>query len=373
MVPDRSSLSSSGTSTVDHHRAGRIAIIGATGVVGREAISILESKGLSRSRILALASERSVGMTIPYASDLLAIESADACDFVGVSVALFCASSDVAQNLAPRAIAAGAAVIDNSSAFRLHPDVPLIVPEINRAALAHGSTLVANPNCSAVILTVAVEPLRQAFGLRAIDIATYQAVSGAGQGGIDDLLNQVKAAALGRTQAPSFFREPCLFNVFSHDSAIEPETGLNVEERKIIDESRKIWSLPTLRITPTCVRVPVLRAHTQAITVELDQPATERDVRDAFAAARGVRVVDDRVASNFPTPLKAAHGDDVLVGRIRPDPGTSPDASGRSRRWCLLACGDQLRKGAASNAIQIADCLGLLTPANAQATSIAIA
>ncbi len=348
--------------SAERTRSDLIAIIGATGVVGREAITILESRGVDRGRIVALASERSVGSLIPYAGDHVTVESADTCDFAGVSVALFCASADVAQQLSPRAIRAGATAIDNSSAFRLRQDVPLVVPEINHATLAQGPSLIANPNCSAVILTISLEPLRNAFGLAAIDLATYQAVSGAGQGGIDDLLGQVNAAAAGRAQAPTYFREPCLFNVFSHDSAVEPDAGLNVEERKIIDEARKIWSLPTLRITPTCVRVPVLRAHTQAITVELSRPASEREVREAFASARGVRVIDDRATSNFPTPLKAAHGDDVLVGRIRPDPGTPLDAAGRSTRWCVLACGDQLRKGAALNAVQIAECLGLVEP-----------
>ncbi|MBK7406451.1 MAG: hypothetical protein IPJ41_18110 [Phycisphaerales bacterium] len=196
----------------------------------------------------------------------------------------------------------------------------------------------------------------------AIDVATYQAVSGAGLAGMEELIEQTRAeflAPAADARPTRVFAEPCAFNVFSHDSAVEPASGVNGEERKVIEETRKMWRAPRIRVTPTCVRVPVLRAHTEAITVTLSRPATEAEVRDALARGEGIEIVDDRAGNAFPTPRKAS-GRPVLVGRVRPDPGESPDEAGRSARWCLLACGDQLRKGAALNAIQIAERAGAL-------------
>ncbi len=340
---------------------GSIAVVGATGAVGLEALGILAGLGVPAARVRALASERSVGGTMAYGSGKLSVQSCDAHAFSGVSAALFCATSDVARELAPAALAAGAVVVDNSSAFRMLPQVPLVIPEVNGELVrAGGAQIVANPNCSTVILLMALSPLRRAFGVEAVDVATYQAVSGAGQAAIDELHGQVRAWAGGHEVQPRVFREPCAFNVFSHDSAVNPRDGLNGEERKIIDESRKIWRDDRVRITPTCVRVPVVRAHTQAITVELSRAATETEVRAALAGAAGVTIVDDRVHNRFPTPLRAAGGNDVLVGRIRPDPGELSEIVGRYRRWCLLVSADQLRKGAAWNAVQIAALAGCI-------------
>jgi aspartate-semialdehyde dehydrogenase len=272
-----------------------------------------------------------------------------------------CASAEVSRDIAPIARAAGALVIDNSSAFRLQASVPLVVPEINSERLPRSAqgALIANPNCSTIILLTALEPLRRKFGIRSIQVSTYQAVSGAGQRGMDELLKQVNDFAQGKTSSPVAFAEPCLFNVFSHDSEVDEQTGLNGEEQKIIDESRKIWSDPALAITPTCVRVPVLRAHTQAISIELQEPATYRELQDAWASSAAVRVIDNRAANKFPTPLQATGSDAVLVGRLRADHAGLSDPSrphpSRTTRWSLLACGDQLRKGAALNAVQIAE------------------
>jgi aspartate-semialdehyde dehydrogenase len=351
--------------------SGTVAIVGATGVVGREALTILAERGVPAEKVRALASERSAGSSVAYNGTSLPVTPATPESFAGVGLAIFCASADAARSLVPHAIAAGAVVVDNSSAFRLDESVPLVVPEINGGLVgAPGGAragLIANPNCSTIILLGALEPLRRAFGVRAIDVATYQAVSGAGQAGMDDLVAQARAFGRDSAAAPAFFREPCLFNVFSHDSAVDPDTGLNGEERKIIDESRKIWGDPTLRVTPTCVRVPVLRAHTQAITVELERPARESEVRAALGDAAWLRVVDDRAANDFPTPLKASGRDEILVGRLRPDP-SERETSGAGpamvfRRWSLLASGDQLRKGAALNAIQIGGLAGVLPAA----------
>ncbi|HLO39624.1 MAG TPA: aspartate-semialdehyde dehydrogenase [Phycisphaerales bacterium] len=346
-------------------RPARFAVVGATGAVGREVLQILSSRGIHQSRVVALASENSVGTTIPYGDGKVEIEALGENSFATSDLAIFAASADVARRFAPAAVAAGALVVDNSSAFRLDPHIPLIVPEINGSRLTRAATpprLIANPNCSTVILLTAVDPLRRSFGVESIQVATYQAVSGAGIAAMDELRAQTRRVLDGHAPEPRFFKEPCAFNVFSHDSDVDPVSGLNVEERKIIDEARKIWSDPALQITPTCVRVPVLRAHTQAITVRLRRAATESEVRAAFENIPGVTLIDDRPANRFPTPLQASGRDDVLVGRLRPDPAvieTGKTVSGDTPyiSWCLLACGDQLRKGAATNAIQIADLL----------------
>lgn len=337
----------------------RIAVVGATGVVGREILGILDSRGVPAANIRAMASPRSVGAVIPYSDSGIEVFAAEARAFAGVDVALFAASSSVAKELVPCAVEAGALVVDNSSAFRLGVRVPLVVPEINPgAALGPGGAgrVIANPNCSTIIMLMAVEPLRRRFGVHAIQVSTYQAVSGAGQAGLDALLGEIKAGEnSGGAKAPgSPFSEPCFLNVFSHNSAVEAESGVNGEERKMIEESRKILGLPSLAITPTCVRVPVFRAHSQSIVVRLERAASEAEVRRAYQEASGVRVIDDRSGNSFPTPLKAAGVDEVLVGRLRPDPAAAL-IEGRCDSWCLFACGDQLRKGAALNAVQIAE------------------
>lgn len=327
-----------------------IAVVGATGVVGREILAILADRGIPARNIRCLASARSAGTAIPYRDSQLTVAEATPASFAGCTLALFAASSAVARELAPHAIEAGAIVIDNSSAFRLKPGVPLVVPELLSEPLPKRPAVIANPNCSTIILLAALNPLRR-FGLRAINVATYQAVSGAGQAGLDALRAEIE----GKPAAGSPFTEPCFLNVFSHNSAVDAATGLNGEEQKIIDESRKILGQPGLAVTPACVRVPVYRAHSQAITVRLGEWITEAELRASYEGVAGIGVIDDRAANRFPTPLKAANKDEVLVGRFRPDPARPLDEQGRTDSWCLFACGDQLRKGAALNAVQIAE------------------
>ncbi|MCA9272561.1 MAG: aspartate-semialdehyde dehydrogenase [Phycisphaerales bacterium] len=348
--------------------SGSIAVVGATGLVGREALSILAERGVPAGCVHAIASERRAGEGVTYGGESLTIESLGEVSFEGVGVAIFCATCEVARAHAPRAIEAGAFVVDNSSAFRLKPGVPLVVPEINADALKARPRLAANPNCSTIILLASLEPLRRCFGIAGIDLATYQAISGAGLAALEELNAQTRSLAAGEPITPAYFGEPCAGNVFSHDSEVEILTGVNGEERKIIEETRKIWCDRSLRISPTCVRVPVERAHTQAITVELGRTAGEAEVRACLARAPGLCVVDDRRGNGFPTPAKATGRDEILVGRIRPDPGTPVDDSGRAKRWCLLVSADQLRKGAALNAIQIAEIL--MNPARERALCV---
>jgi aspartate-semialdehyde dehydrogenase len=338
-----------------------IAILGATGAVGRELLAVIEQRQFPFAQLRLLASPRSAGTTLRCAGRLLTVTAVDDRAFDGVDLVFLCAGAERSRLWAPRTVEAGAIVIDNSSAFRMDPDVPLVVPEINADELGPVTTtthltgrIVANPNCSTIIMLMAVSPLRSAFGIERIAVATYQAVSGAGAAAMAELRQQTRAVLEGFPPEPAAFPEPCAFNVFSHDSPVDPDTGLNVEERKLIEETRKIWRDPSVRISATCVRVPVMRAHTEAINITLTSPATQQQVRDVLASAPGVRLVDDRAAGDFPTPLKATGLDDVLVGRIRPDPSHASRDS-QHVGFDLLVCADQLRKGAALNAVQVAE------------------
>ncbi len=334
----------------------RIAVVGATGAVGLEAISILAARGVPVGQVVALASERSAGTKLAYGREEVVVRAVSAEVFGGVDYAIFAADGATSTRWATVAVQRGVTVIDNSSAFRMAEHVPLVVPEINGAVLdaeADTPRIIANPNCSTILLLLALEPLRAAFGVREIVVSTYQAVSGAGIAAMDELREQTRDVLAGKAAQPRVFAEPCAFNLFSHDSAVDVETGQNGEEAKIIAETAKIWNGSEVRVIPTCVRVTVLRAHTQAVTVTLSRVATEGQVRDAISRARGIRVIDDRAANQFPTPAKASGGDDVLVGRIRAADAVSRDEA--TSRFCLLLSGDQLRKGAALNAVQIAE------------------
>ena len=336
----------------------QIGIVGATGAVGVEMLQILESRGVPIANIRAMASPRSAGKKLPYAGGSLVVDELDIQRFGGIDVALFSASGAVSREYAPAAVEQGAYVVDNSSAFRMDPVVPLVVPEVNAKAMNNGNNgprIIANPNCSTIVMLMAVTPIQRAFGCKRLVVSTYQAVSGAGAAAMDELVEQTEAVLGGDEPSPKIFGEPCAFNVFSHDSDVDPETGRNVEEEKLIRETHKIWNDESVQITATCVRVGVLRAHTESINITLATPATEAEVRGALAVFDGVTIVDDRAGNNFPTPLKASGKDDVLVGRIRPDGGCMPDSAGRYERFDLLCSGDQLRKGAALNAIQIAE------------------
>jgi aspartate-semialdehyde dehydrogenase len=339
-----------------------VAVLGATGAVGREMLAVLHQREFPLKELRAFGSKRSDGTQLSLGNRQTDVRQATPEAFDGVDIALFAAGAGPAREFAPAAIEAGAIVIDNSSAFRMDDEAPLVIPEINGDLLkpliagrrAGRGAVVANPNCSAIILLMALEPLRRAFGVRGITVSTYQAASGAGLEAMDELRNQTAGVLAGRDPVPKAFPEPCAFNVFSHNSPVDPATGLNVEEQKIIEESRKIWNDARLTICPTCVRVPVLRAHAESIRVHLAQPATEAEARDAYSDFGGVRLVDDRARGDFPTSLKASGGDDVLVGRLRPDWATET-SPGHFEAFTLFAAGDQLRKGAALNAVQIAE------------------
>jgi aspartate-semialdehyde dehydrogenase len=249
-------------------------------------------------------------------------------------------------------VKAGAVVIDNSSAFRMDPDVPLVIPEINAHRVAGHKGIIANPNCSAITALVPLWPIHQANRIKRVILSTYQAASGAGAAAIEELVESTRANLNGQAYRPKVMPHSCAFNLFNHNSAIDPATGYNDEETKVIHETRKIFEDDSIAVGVTCVRVPVLRAHSQAITFECERPITEDEVRAILSAAPGVRIVDDRKKNYFPMPIDASGQDDVLVGRIRKD---LSDPSGHS--IAMFVAADQLLKGAALNAIQIAELL----------------
>jgi len=331
-------------------RSLSVAIVGATGAVGGELIRVLETRGFPVKSLRLLASARSAGRSLAFRGAPVEVEALSEASFQGVDLALFAADAETSRTYAPIARAAGALVVDNSSAFRMDLDCPLVVPEVNPEGLSHHRGIIANPNCTAIILCVAAAPLQRQFGLRRLQVATYQAASGAGQPAMDELLAATEAYLAGRPFAPKVLPHPYAFNVFSHNDAVDLATGYNGEETKVMAEARRILGSGMLPIGITCVRVPVLRAHTLAVTAELDAPVPPAAVRELLEASPGVRIVDDRAANHFPMPVEAQHQGDVLVGRIRRDLG---DPSGRS--VAMLLAGDQLLKGAALNAVQIAE------------------
>jgi aspartate-semialdehyde dehydrogenase len=325
-----------------------VAVVGATGAVGQEFLRLFEQRQFPVSDLKLLASERSIGKISQFRGQDYVIEEAKTTSFEGVDVAFFSAGASRSKQLAPAAVEAGALVIDNSSAFRTDPGTPLVVPEINADAIGPHDRLIAVPNCSAIILLMAVNPLRKLGNINRLIVSTYQSASGGGAGMMRLLEDETKALMLGAEAPKSPLNTRYAFNLFSHNTPIN-DAGYNEEEAKVIFESRKILSMPDLKVNITCVRVPVLRAHTESVTVEFDGAApSEDEVREVLSKSPGVRVVDDRSANRFPTPLDASGQNDVLVGRIRRDL-SNPQAI------CLLASGDQLLKGAALNAVQIAE------------------
>ncbi len=329
-----------------------VAIVGVTGAVGQEFCTVLRQRRFPARTYRYLASKRSAGKTVAGVDGPAVVEELTPGSFDGVDLALFSAGGSVSRQFAPLAVKAGALVVDNSSAFRMDPDVPLVVPEINPEAARRHHGIIANPNCSTIIMAVVLWPLHRAAGVRRVVVSTYQAVSGAGARALAELEAQSREVLAGRPARPEVFHVPCAFNVFSHNSAVGPD-GYNVEESKMIAETRKIFGDPSIQIAPTCMRVPVLRAHTESLSIELRDPLTEDQARATLAGAPGVRILDDRAANRFPMPLDVTGGDDVYVGRIRHDPSVP-----QNRGLQLICSGDQLRKGAALNAIQIAELLG---------------
>ena len=329
-----------------------IAIAGVTGAVGAEFIATMDKRRFPVGKLKALASARSAGKTLGFRGQQITVEALDENSFDGVDLALFSAGSGIARQYAPVAVKAGAVVIDNSSAFRMDPNVPLVIPEINARRIAEHKGILAFPNCSAITALVPLWPIHRQNRIRRVILSTYQAASGAGAAAMEELVESTRASLSGRTYQPKVFPHPYAFNVFNHDTRIDPETGYNEEETKVIRETRKIFEDERIAVGVTCVRVPVLRAHCQAITFECERPISEQEVRAMLSDAPGVKIVDDRVKNHFPMPVEASGQDDVLVGRIRKD---LSDASGHSISMFVAA--DQLLKGAALNAIQIAELL----------------
>jgi aspartate-semialdehyde dehydrogenase len=309
----------------------------------------LEQCNFPLSRLRLLASPRSAGRSLRFRGERLMVEALTADGFTGIDVALFSAGAGVSREFAPTAVRHGAVVIDNSSAFRMREDVPLVVPEVNPQAITAHRGIIANPNCVAIVTVMVLWPLHAHNRIRRVIAATYQAASGGGAAAMEELRDSTAAYLAGLAYTNRVLAHPYAFNLFSHDTPVDPASGYNQEEIKVTQELRRIMQDPALRIAITCVRVPVLRAHSIAIAVEFADPITPGEVRDILTCAPGVRLVDDVVHNRFPMPVEASGLDDVLVGRIRQD---LSDPSGCS--IMMFVAGDQLRKGAALNAVQIA-------------------
>jgi aspartate-semialdehyde dehydrogenase len=329
-----------------------VAIVGATGAVGVELIRCLEERRFPLSELRLFASARSAGKTLPFRGQQLAVRELQEDSFRGVDIALFSAGGGTSKRFGPLAVAQGAVVVDNSSAFRMDPAVPLVVPEINPEAVRTHRGIIANPNCSTIIAITPLWPIHKINRLRRVIIATYQAASGAGAAAMEELRESTRAYLEGRPYENRVLPHPYAFNLFSHNTKIDPQTGYNEEETKVMRETHKIYGDDSIRIAATCVRVPVLRAHSIAINFECERLITPEQVREMMQSAPGVKVVDDPERNYFPMPKDASGQDPILVGRIRRDVS---DPSGRS--IALFVAGDQLLKGAALNAVQIAELL----------------
>ncbi len=330
----------------------KVAIAGATGAVGREMMKVLEEREFPVSELLPLASERSEGQTLEFRGDEVTVRRLKPDSFAGVDIALFSPGASVSREFAPHAARAGAVVIDNSSAFRMDAEVPLVVPEVNpqtvKQALS-GRRIIANPNCSTIQLVVVMKPLHDAAGLQRVIVSTFQSVSGAGQKGIDELETQSRALfSLGEV-TPSKFAHRIAFNLLPEIGPAN-ENGYTEEEMKMANESRKILGLPDLAVSATCVRVPIFYCHSEAAHLFFREPLSPSRAREILRKAPGVKVLDDLSQHVYPMPLLGAGNDDTLVGRIR------TDLSGPNG-LALFVVSDNLRKGAATNAVQIAELL----------------
>ena len=326
-----------------------VAVLGATGAVGQEMIKILQERNFPVGKLLPLASARSAGKTLKFrGEDVTILEARDEA-FAGVDIVLGAAENDIAKKFAPAIVKAGAVFVDNSSAFRLDPNVPLIVPEINPGDVKDHHGIISNPNCSTIITVTAVNALNSIAPIRAMTASTYQAVSVAGAGGPIELMNEVEAIREGKTYEPKVFSHQIAYNLIPQIGGEQFE-GYTSEEMKMQNEGRKIMHLPELRVSCTCVRVPVVRSHSISVSLHFDRPVSVKEAQAVIAKAPGCRLVDNLANKQYPMPLDTSDQDIVFVGRIRPD---LTDDNG----LCLWCCGDQVRKGAATNAIQIAELL----------------
>ncbi len=326
-----------------------VAIVGASGAVGQEMLDVLARRRFPVRKLRALGSERSVGKTVDFQGEQVPIELLTEQSFEDVDVALFSAGASVSRQFGPVAVRAGAVVIDNSSAFRLDEDVPLVIPEINGGDAANHRGIIANPNCTTAVTLMALAPLHDAFGVRRVFAASYQAVSGTGAQAIAELRGQVEALAAGRSVTPEIYPHQIAFNVLPHvDSFLD--NGYTKEEMKMQNEARRILHLPGFRASVTCVRVPVYRAHSVAVNAEFERPVSLEKAREALANAPGLQVVDDPAGKRYPMPLVCSGQDDCAVGRLRLD-------CALDNGLAFWVSGDQLLKGAALNAVQIAELL----------------
>ena len=327
----------------------RVAVVGATGAVGGTMLRVLEERGFPVSELRPLASSRSAGRELDYLGKPVFVQTLAEDAFEDIDIALFSAGGDRSRTFAPAAVEAGAVVIDNSSAFRMDANVPLVVPEVNEADIEGHSGIIANPNCVAAPLVVALKPITDAVGLERVIVASYQSVSGTGTAAIQELLAQTRGNLDGNEPEPSVYPHPIAFNVLPHIDVFD-ESGYTGEERKVAAETRKMLGQPDLAISATCVRVPVIQAHSMAIHIETSEKISPQHVRELMMAAPGLALVDDPAHNRYPLAREATGRDEVFVGRIRED-------TSHPRGIAMWLVSDNLRKGAATNAVQIAESL----------------
>ena len=342
----------------------RVAILGATGAVGTELLHLLEHRNFPTAQLKLLASPRSAGKEMTFKGEKFVVEPVKNGVFDNVDLVLASAGGSTSKEWAPKAVEAGATVIDNSSAFRMNEDVPLVVPEVNPQALELHKGIIANPNCTTILMAVAVYPLHKVKPIKRIVVATYQSASGAGARAMEEVKTQSQEILAGKEPVTEIFPYPLAFNLFPHNSPLN-NFGYCEEEMKMVNETRKIFDDRALRVNATCIRVPVLRAHSEAINLEFYTPIKPDEAKDILKLAPGIKIVEDWQTNYFPMPIEASGQDEVLIGRIRQDISHQCGLD-------LWLCGDQIRKGAALNAVQIAELLvekNLMQPVRAQLTT----
>ncbi|GMI87502.1 hypothetical protein like AT1G14810 [Hibiscus trionum] len=334
-----------------------VAVVGVTGAVGQEFLSVLSDRDFPYRSLKLLASKRSAGKSISFQDRNFTVQELTADSFDDVDIALFSAGGSISKEFGPIAVEKGAIVVDNSSAFRMVDGVPLVIPEVNPEAMdgikvgMKKGALIANPNCSTIICLMAATPLHRRAKVTRMVVSTYQAASGAGAAAMHELELQTREVLEGKPPTCNIFKQQYAFNLFSHNAPVL-ENGYNEEEMKMVKETRKIWNDNNVKVTATCIRVPVMRAHAESVNLQFENPLDEDTAREILKNAPGVVVIDDRSANHFPTPLEVSSKDDVAVGRIRKDLSQEGNHG-----LDIFVCGDQVRKGAALNAVQIAELL----------------
>eukprot|EP00873_Tetraselmis_striata_P029518 jgi/Tetstr1/449782/TSEL_036846.t1 len=337
--------------------APNVAIVGITGAVGQEFLKVLKERNFPYNNMKMLASARSAGKKVDFDGKSYTVEELTMDSFTDVDIALFSAGGGISKKFGPAAVEAGTMVVDNSSAYRMTEGVPLVIPEVNPEAMAGmkwgkgKGGIIANPNCSTIIALMAVTPLHKICPVKRMIVSTYQAASGAGQAAMDELALQTREVLDNKPVTMEIFPFQYAFNLFSHNAPMM-DNGYNEEEMKMSKETKKIWGYEDVAIAATCIRVPVMRAHAESINLEFTGEMTEEEALEALSKAPGVKIINDRAANRFPTPLDATNNDDVYVGRVRRDI-SQPGNKGLE----LFVCGDQIKKGAALNAVQVAELL----------------